>query len=91
MPRTRKIQIPGGPEVEGVELTFRAASEEWSEYLLDDQSVIRFRAVVTEVIRLEGVYDPEGQPVYLVNSQNIVKVSAPENLRRPPPDTGMQQ
>lgn len=83
MARTRKIKLPNGEEVNGTELTFRASGEEWNEYLVDDGTVIRFRAVVTEVIRLEGVYNQMGDPVYMVNSQNIVKVSAPEELRKP--------
>ncbi len=66
-------------------MTFRSAGEEWNEYLVDDGTVIRFKAVVTDVVRLEGVYDGEGQPVYFVNSQNVLRVSAPEELRQPPP------
>lgn len=84
MARQRKIRLPNGVEVDGTELPFRASTEEWNEYLVDDGTVIRFRAVVTDIVRLEGNYDQEGQPLYLVNSQNIVKVSAPEDLRKPP-------
>jgi hypothetical protein len=82
--RKRKIKLPNGQEVEGFELTFRSSGEEWNEYLIDDGTVLRFKSVVTEVIRVEGAYDDQGQPLYLVNAQNIVKVSAPEELQRPP-------
>ena len=90
MARTRKIKLPNGVEVTGVELSFRSGSEDFNEYLVDDGSVIKFKAVVTEIVRLEDVYDAEGQPVYLVNSQNVVRTSAPEELRKEPPSFGGQ-
>jgi hypothetical protein len=56
-------------------LLFRAAGEFWNEYLVDDGSVLRLKIVVTEVNRLEGEYDDEGQPVYAVKSVNAMRVS----------------
>ena len=80
--RKKKARMPDGREVEAVEMSFQAASENWNEYLLDDGSVVRMKLVATEVVRVEGEYDPQGQPVYLVQSTNLMVVSAPDNLKR---------
>lgn len=81
----RKRKIPAGPNgemLDGTEVGFRSDGEYWNEYLLDDGSVIRFKAVVAQVTRIDGLYDDEGEPMYAVKSNNIMTVSAPENLRR---------
>jgi hypothetical protein len=67
---------------DGTELGFRPTGEYWNEYLLDDGSVVRVKVVMTGVIRLDGMYDADGEPVYAVKHNNIMAVSAPEELRR---------
>lgn len=86
MPVERKKRVDrNGREVEATELLFRAAAESWNEYLVDDGSLLRLKIVVTEVNRLEGEYDDEGQPVYAIKSVNTMRVSAPKHLRRETP------
>ena len=53
-----------------------------NEYLVEDGSVLRVKLVATEVIRLDDQYDNEGNPIYVVNSTNVLAVSAPEALMR---------
>lgn len=65
-----------------MEMSFQPSGEHWNEYLCDDGSVVKLKTVVTEVLRLEGEYDSEGNPVYVVKSANVVTVSAPDNLRK---------
>lgn len=83
MARKKKINL-GGTMVEGTEIGFRPSGEHWNEYLLDDGTVVRIKLVLTSVVRMDGVYDSEGEPVYFVNSQNVMGVSAPDDLRREP-------
>lgn len=64
------------------EIGYRASGEHWNEYLVDDGTVVRIKLVVTEILRLEGQYDPQGNPLYRMTSTNVMSVSAPENLRR---------
>ncbi len=40
------------------------------------------KSIVTEVARLDGEYDAEGNPAYVVNSTNVTHVSAPEDLKK---------
>lgn len=81
MARKKKINL-GGTMVEGTEIGFRPSGEHWNEYLLDDGTVVRIKLVLTGVVRIDGMYDAEGEPVYFANSTNVMGVSAPDELRR---------
>jgi len=84
-PRRRKINLgPGLGEVDAIPLTFRAAGENWNEYLVEDGTVIRLKLVATEVYRLIDRYDQDGNPQYIIRSGNVMVVSPPEDLRRKP-------
>lgn len=82
MERKRKVRLPTGQEFDAVELTFRSPGENFNEYLVDDGTVVRVKTVVTEILRIEGLFDGDGNPVYRVNSSQVLAVSAPEELRR---------
>ena len=41
------------------------------------------KVIVTKLVRIEGQYDNDGNPVYIVKSGNMVVASAPEHLRDP--------
>lgn len=80
----RQIQLgPGGPSKDAEQIEVQRSSEQWNEYLLADGSVVRFKAVVTEVWRIIGEYDGDGNPAYVVRSRNVVTVNAPDEMRRP--------
>lgn len=64
------------------EVGFRATGEYWNEYLLDDGTVLKVKAVLTEVLRLDEVSDTSGQPVYALSTTNVTVVSAPDDLRK---------
>jgi hypothetical protein len=78
--RRRKIPGPNGEPTDAFEVGFRSAGEYWNEYLLDDGTVIRLKPVVVGVLRVEDQYDGEGQPLYAVKANNIVVISAPDEL-----------
>jgi len=82
MVRKRVIPLPDGTTAEATVVTFRTSSEEWNEYLLDDGTVIKIKTVATDALRVDGQYDGQGNPMYIVQSTNIMSVSAPANLMR---------
>lgn len=84
MERKRRINIPSQGQTDVTEVGFRASGEHWNEYLADDGSVIRLKVVATEILRVDGKYDSDGNPAYVVKSTNVVAVSAPDDLRREP-------
>jgi len=81
MPGRRKINFQGRM-VDAEIVDFEADKEQWSTYILHDGTALKVKAVVTEVARLEGVYDPKGDPVYLIQASQIMHVNAPDTLRR---------
>lgn len=86
MPRKRTVTLPDGRAVEGTVLTFRTSTEDWNEYLLEDGTVLKLKLVVTEILRLDDMFDPQGNPLYMAQSQNVMGVSAPTELMRGDPD-----
>jgi hypothetical protein len=55
-----------------------------SQYELEDGSTIRFSVVATVVYRIDGQWDADGNPIYLVKTgQSVTVVKASENVRRP--------
>ncbi len=82
MGRKKKIPLPDGTFIDATVVPFRGDVEHWNEYLLDDGTVIRLKPVVTEIARIDGQYDAEGNPAYVINSTNVTYVSAPEDLKK---------
>jgi len=78
-----KIQFQG-EEVDATEVDFQTRKEDWNEYQLMDGSVIKMKAVVGDIVRIEGKFDNEGNPVYVVRSNNVLMVRSPDNLKRKP-------
>jgi hypothetical protein len=81
MPNRRKVNFQGRM-VDAEVVDFEADKEQWSTYILHDGSSLKVKAVVTEVARLEGVYDQKGDPVYMIQASQIMHVNAPDALRR---------
>jgi hypothetical protein len=82
MERKKKLKLPNGQEVDATILSFQAAGEHWNEYLVDDGTVIRVKVVATEVLRLDEQYDAQDNPIYLLQSTNVMAVSSPDKLKR---------
>lgn len=77
-----KISLPGKPPQDAELVEVEDAREQWSEYKLADGSTIRLKQIVTEVWRLDGQWDAEGNPQYYVKSAGVLAVNAPDNLKR---------
>lgn len=77
-----RIKLHDGREVEATPIEINQASERWNEYFLEDGSVIKMKLVTTKIVRVDNEYDIEGNPVYFVQSTNVLSVNAPENLKK---------
>ena len=71
-----------GKDVEALEINFKGRHEEWNEYQLEDGSQLRVKLVVTEIVRVQGEYDQDGNPVYILKSTNVASVKSPDELKR---------
>jgi hypothetical protein len=81
MPDKVKINF-GGEEVEATPVDISQASESWNQYILDDGSMVKMKLVATKVLRLDNKYDNEGNPLYVVQSTNVISVNAPASLKK---------
>lgn len=82
-PTKRRIPLgPGGPEKDAQLVDVQQSSEYWNQYLLGDGTVVKMKLVVTEVWRIDGEWDQEGNPIYVVKSSNVVTVNPPDELRK---------
>ena len=66
-----KVQYQGR-QVEGKSVEFLTRKEDFNEYQLTDGKVLKIKMVVTRIIRLEEEKAPDGNPIYLIQSQNVV-------------------
>jgi len=76
-----KVNFEGG-EVDATEIDFQTRREDWNEYQLMDGSIIKLKAVVTQILRIEGRYDREDNPVYRVKSTNVLWVKSTDELKK---------
>ena len=71
----------GDHQVDGERKSYNTITESWNEYLVEDGSTIRLKVVVKDIIRTDK-FNPDGTPVYLVQSVNVVDARVPENLKK---------
>lgn len=76
--------VIGDSEFEGTPIGISESTERWSEAILEDGTVIRYKTVLLEVARVEGQYDRDGNPIYFAKSNTVMSVNAPDNLKNPP-------
>jgi hypothetical protein len=81
MPNQRKVNFMGQMR-DATVVEFEADKENFSTYILHDGTSLKIKAVLTEVLRIEGVYQPNGDPVYGVSAVQVLAVNAPESLRK---------
>ena len=80
--KREKIKLPSGEEAEAEVIEVAQTSEHWNQYLLEDGTVLKLKPVATKFVRLIGHYDQSGSPVYLLQSNNVVTVDVPAELKR---------
>ena len=77
------VILPGGEKAEAIEVQVEESTERWSEFQLQDGTVVRVKATILSAARIDGQYDPQGNPMYQMNIAPVVTISSvPESLRR---------
>ena len=88
MPEKRvKIPFPTptSPQRDGSEVMVGESSEKWSEFTLEDGSVIRVKTSVVSAIRIDGEFDQDGNPAYALKMQpQVAIINVPDRLKRKP-------
>jgi hypothetical protein len=74
---------------EAEEIDFVEDKEYWNEYKLADGTTLKIKLVLRGVKRLKK-YEPDGTPIYVINSMNVVRaVEVPEKLKAKPKKSDM--
>ena len=69
-------------EVTATPLEFDSKVEGWSRYTLEDGTTMNMKVLLLDVLRIEGEYDDNGNPLYQFQAQYIAGIQAPENLKK---------
>jgi hypothetical protein len=72
-----------------VELDFTEVEEHWNVYQLSDGTKLKVKLIVRGVKRLNQ-FEPDGTPVYLINSMNVVRaIDIPDSVKAKPKKSSM--
>jgi hypothetical protein len=78
-----KVPLPSGGFAEGLELQVEESTERWSDITLSDGAKIRVKTTVVSAVRVPDQYDPQGNPLYFVNTAPLVTIiSVPDELKK---------
>lgn len=72
----KSVKLPDGRTVIGPEVKINEQTERWSEVTLEDGSVLRVKPNVFSVIRLEGQFDANGDPLYAIQTSLVMIVAS---------------
>jgi len=75
---------------EGEDVDFEEVKEYWNVYKLKDGTTLKVKLVLMGVKRLKK-HNPDGSPIYVIQSQNIVRaVDVPKELYAKPKPPAMK-
>jgi len=73
-----------GQWVPAVVMPVTSTQESWSQYLLEDGSLVKVKLIVTEIAKVDGMFEPDGTPVYSAKWNVVLAVTSPEQLKKAP-------
>lgn len=77
------VTLPTGQQGEGIEVQVDESNEKWSEFTLQDGTIIRAKLTITSAVRVDGQFDQLGNPLYVTNLAPVLTiVSVPEQYRK---------
>jgi hypothetical protein len=78
-----KVNLPSGGIGEGTTVQIEESSERWSEFKFEDGTIMRAKVTVISAVRIDGEFDPLGNPMYLTNLAPVTTiVSVPSDLKK---------
>lgn len=81
LPQVAPMPDPKAPARTTRHLAVKAATEPWSEYQLEDGTVVRVRLVLHSFRRVVGAFAPNGDPEYEWAMQPSIELVVPDSLR----------
>ena len=78
-----KVKINFGQEiVDATPVDINQANEYFNQYFIEDGTVLKMKLVATKVFRIDDRYDQDGNPIYFVQSTNVLSVNSPSNMKK---------
>ena len=88
----RRVKVPYlNKMAEGEQLEYNTVNEDWNVYETEDGTKIRVKTVVSKIIRLDEINKTTNEPIYVINSTNLVDSDVPEELKGGKTDTQQTQ
>lgn len=79
----KTVRDQAGKTVTGDVVDVEESIERFSDITLKDGTLVRIKPVVVDVIRADGQWDNEGNPIYVVRSTNVMTVNnVDESLKK---------
>jgi hypothetical protein len=84
LPAVNPASVPAdyNPQGKAEQRDVVASKDGWSEYTLDDGTVLRLKAALLDAKRAVNQYGPDGNPLYVFQFTVINQLIAPKNLRK---------
>ena len=83
MADTKKMLLPDGREVAGIDVAIEESIERWCDFTLSDGTKLRAKVTIIETQRALNDFDQEGRPMYRMNVQPmVILVSVPDSLKK---------
>jgi hypothetical protein len=83
------LALPLDALTDSVDLDFEELEEHWNIYKLSDGTKLKVKLVLRGVKRLSQ-FEPDGTPVYVINSMNVVRaVDVPVEVKAKPKKSSM--
>jgi hypothetical protein len=84
MEKVEAVRITPEDIAQADDIDFEEVKDCWNTYQLSDGTTLKVKLVLIGVKRLKK-YNPDGMPIYVINSQNVVRaVNVPKELRAKP-------
>ena len=79
---TISVQLGYDPKGPSEPVDIVSSKDGWSEYTLSDGTVIRAKGVLLDVKKMTGQFNPEGEPIYVLQLTMVNQARVPEQLKK---------
>ncbi len=83
MAETKKKLTVFGFQIDVSDVPIVKAEERFNLYVLEDGTVLRVKSVATSMMRVDGQYLPDGNPIYIVQTSPAVSVESSPMKKEP--------
>jgi len=81
------MAIPQDALADSTDVDFEEVEEHWNLYQLKDGTKLKVKLILRGVKRLNNKHEPDGTPVYVINTMNVVRtVEVPDSIKAKPKD-----